>query len=283
MVISSICDSIYPVNPVTKERQLFTLIPESWELSSGKYFQATTVQAKGECRNPAITSVAEKICAQIAPVTDRKLPYTVNVIDSSVLNACCFPGGYMILNRGIIEGIQTAKKDYGLGDIPVEDKIAAVMAHEMVHGAARHGMRGIEFGLFVTGFLFLAVKVMQVALENFADREEDPSKQTLAVAVSEWIDTIYENLGDVVKALWMASFSRANEDQSDKFGMAYLQRAGYDPKAMIWAMEYLGENEPILDTWLNHITDLFRTHHHGKDRANTCRENLKLLESGKLA
>ena len=50
-----------------------------------------------------------------------------SVMDSSDLNACCFPGGRICVNRGLIEKVNS------------EDKLALLIAHEVGHAIARHG------------------------------------------------------------------------------------------------------------------------------------------------
>lgn len=279
----SIIDTLAPISPVGGYRQLFTLIPESAELALGKYFHKLEYIRRGESYNKAVVDITERASARLAPVTDRKLPYQVKVIDSAVLNACCFPGGYMIMNRGLVEGMLNCKDDFGLGPISDEEKVAAIMAHEMTHAAARHGMRGIEFSIFVAGFLFVVAKVAQYALGAFAHKESDPAKKGLAEAAATLIETIYEHLGDIVATLWRASFSRDNEDEADKHGMVYLKRAGYDPRAMIWAMKFLAKTEvDHIIPWLHHVTDWFRSHDHADNRAKKCEKTAEELAAGKI-
>lgn len=278
-----VIDTFAPVNQVSGERQFLTLIPESWEIALGKYVHKIEVAGKGLSYNKAVVNITERACKRIAEVTDRKLPYEVQVVDSAVINAFCCPGGYMVMNRGLVEAMMNCKDDFGLGPIPLEDKVAAIMAHESVHAAARHGARGIEFALFATGFLFIAATVAQYALRAFADKENVPSKKTAADAAADVIEWVYNNLGNIIFKLWRASFSRENEDQSDKFGMVYLQRAGYDPKAMIWAMKFLAKSEiefPI--PWLHHVTDWFRSHDHADNRAKKCEKTAEDLAAGKI-
>lgn len=281
---TSVLDVLAPTNPVTGSRQVFTLIPESVELWLGKYVHKAEVNRVGEFySNPEIVQIAEKACQRLAPVTDRTLPYQVKVLDTGVQNAACLPGGNIIYNRGLIEGMMHEKRDFGQGHITLEERVASCMAHEMAHGAARHGVRGLEFSLFVTGFLFVIAKVAQYALQAFADKEPNPSKKGMAEGAANLIDALYENLGDIVKTLWQASYSRENEDQADRAGMVYLDRAGYNPKAMIWLLKYLEaevENEQI--PWLHHVTDWFRKHDHSGNRAKKCETTLEDIAAQRI-
>jgi Zn-dependent protease with chaperone function len=50
------------------------------------------------------------------------------VIDESTMNACCLPGGKMIVYRGILEQIES------------DDTLAFLMGHEMAHAICRHSV-----------------------------------------------------------------------------------------------------------------------------------------------
>lgn len=60
-------------------------------------------------------------------IPGAKFAYQFKVVDASDINAFALPGGYMYLNRGLIEAAKS------------EGQLAGVMAHEMSHVALRHG------------------------------------------------------------------------------------------------------------------------------------------------
>src|SRR5207249_4773397 len=61
--------------------------------------------------------------------SDAKVPFTIRVIESEEINAFAFPGGFLYVNSGLILAA------------PDEAELAAVMAHEIAHIAARHATR----------------------------------------------------------------------------------------------------------------------------------------------
>jgi len=63
--------------------------------------------------------------AGVAP--GAKYPYQFKVVNASDINAFALPGGFMYLNRGLIEAAAN------------EGQLAGVIAHEMAHVALRHG------------------------------------------------------------------------------------------------------------------------------------------------
>src|SRR4029450_5985877 len=56
-----------------------------------------------------------------------RFPYQARVVNASDINAFALPGGYMYVNRGLMEAVRS------------EDELAGVLAHEMAHVAERHG------------------------------------------------------------------------------------------------------------------------------------------------
>ena len=61
-----------------------------------------------------------------AAAPGHKFPYQGKVVNATDINAFALPGGYLYVNRGLIE---TARS---------EGELAGVMAHEIAHIALRH-------------------------------------------------------------------------------------------------------------------------------------------------
>ncbi|HKV28665.1 MAG TPA: M48 family metallopeptidase, partial [Candidatus Acidoferrales bacterium] len=128
-----------------------------------------------------------------------KYPYEYRCVNSEAINAFALPGGFVYVNRGVIENADS------------EAQLAAVMAHETSHVALRHGTNqatkayGAQAGLSVVGALI------------GGDR---------AAAVIEQL------LGGVGVPLVFLKMSRTDESQADILGAQILHDAGYDPQAM---------------------------------------------------
>src|SRR5688572_7552361 len=56
-----------------------------------------------------------------------RFEYRARVVNAPDLNAFALPGGFIYVNRGLIEAVRT------------EGELAGVLAHEMAHVAQRHG------------------------------------------------------------------------------------------------------------------------------------------------
>ena len=63
------------------------------------------------------------------------------MLNNSVPNAWALPGGKIAVNRGL------------LTELTSEAELAAVLGHEIVHAAARHGALAMQRGLLLQGAL----------------------------------------------------------------------------------------------------------------------------------
>ena len=83
---------------------------------------------------PEPTAYVNEVGKKLAAVSDRQLPYEFVVLNNSVPNAWALPGGKIAVNRGLLTELRS------------EAELAAVLGHEIVHAAARHGAKAQERG-----------------------------------------------------------------------------------------------------------------------------------------
>ncbi len=187
-------------NPVTGKNEL-SLLGESWELNVGKEQYSPTRQSQGGdyVVDPQVEAYVNQVGQKLAAVSDRKLPYEFNVINSSVPNAWALPGGKISINRGLLVEMQS------------EAELAAVLGHEIVHAAARHGAQGAQRGMLLQGGILAA---------------------SIATAGSQ-----YANLAQIGASIGAqlinTKYGRDAERESDHYGMTYMSRAGYDPQGAV--------------------------------------------------
>ena len=116
------------INPVTGDREL-ALVSAEQEIAIGEqqYEPSQQMQGGEYTLDPELTSYVAGVGQKLAAVSDRQLPYEFVVLNSSVPNAWALPGGKIAVNRGL------------LTELDSEAELAAVLGHEIVHAAARHG------------------------------------------------------------------------------------------------------------------------------------------------
>jgi len=233
------------VNPVTKKHE-FQLVSESQEIAIGAQNYSPTRQSQGGdyVLDPELTAYVQSVGDKLAAVSDRKLPYEYKVINDSVPNAWAMPGGKIAFNRGLLYELHS------------EAELAAVMGHEMVHAAARHGAKGMERGILMQG----AMIAVGIGAQN----------------------TDFANLivggAQVGGQLISSKYGRDAESESDLYGMQYMKKAGYDPAAAVTLQETfvrLSEGKKS-----NFIEGLFASHPPSPDRVAANKATLAQIGAG---
>jgi predicted Zn-dependent protease len=239
-------------NPVTGERDL-SLVGEQWELDVGAQQYAPLKQAQGGefTLDPELVNYVQQVGQRVAAVADRDLPYEFSVINESVPNAWALPGGKISINRGL------------LTEMDSESELAAVLAHEVVHSAARHGAQSQSRAILLQG----AVLAGGIA----ADAASDDGRYT-QVAL----------LGGMVGAqLITQRHSREAEREADLYGMRYMKRAGYNPRGAVELQETFVEISEGRRQDL--FSALFASHPPSEERVRNNRELLaELGDSGEI-
>ncbi|MGB5984496.1 MAG: M48 family metalloprotease [Desulfobacterales bacterium] len=230
------------INPVTGKRQL-ALLPQSYEIEMGQKQYAPIRQMHGGdyLLDPELTEYVQSIGQRLAAVSDRKLPFEFVVLNNSIPNAWALPGGKIAINRGLLVELQS------------EAELAAVIGHEIVHAAARHGAQSFERGLLLQG-AFLAVAI--------ATGGNDFSSLAVGAAAVG---------GDLIKQ----RYSREAELEADHYGIVYMIRAGYDPQAAVDLQEtFVRLSESKQPNWL---AGLFASHPPSPERVQKNRDTVTQL------
>lgn len=191
-------------NPVTGDRE-FTMVSERQEISLGQQHYRPTQQSQGGQWkiDPELTAYVNEVGDRLARQSPRRLPYEFVVLNSSVPNAWALPGGKIAINRGL------------LAEFNNEAELAAVLGHEVVHSAARHGAQSMERGMLLQG----ALLVTSVAAQN-----------------NEFAGVIVGG-AQLGAQLISQRYGRDAEREADLYGTRYLAEAGYDPAAAITLQE----------------------------------------------
>lgn len=191
-------------------RQQFLTMSSAQEQAIGDKEHPKLVRAfGGKFENRAIDDYVTQVGKSLdvfAETTD--IAYSYTVLDSEIANAFALPGGYVHISRGLMALMNN------------EAELASVLAHEVGHITGRHSnerfSRGTaaQLGVFAAAVLTGSSQVAQVA-----------------------------NTG---AQLYLASYSRGQESESDRLGLRYMNAAGYDPTAMATMLAQLGRNSEIL-------------------------------------
>lgn len=155
--------------------------------------------------DPLMQKRIEAIGKKLSAGSDRRdLVYRFRVIrdeGKDNYNAFAVPGGYVYIFEDLVETLET------------DEKIAAVLAHEMGHVEARHSVKRMQSSIGVTLFMLIS--------SHISGENSDKGK-----------------VGNAMTQL-MAAYSREDEKQADELSVKYLKRAGFDPDGAVMALETL--------------------------------------------
>ena len=182
-------------NAVTGQNN-FLLVSADWDRQVGaqQYLPLRQQQGGDYTADPAVEAYVREVGMKLARVSDVDLPYEFNVINSSVPNAWALPSGKISINRGLLTEMNS------------EAELAAVLGHEIIHAASRHGARAMSRGI--------VAQVGVVAATVAGSREGYGQLAQLGASVGAQLVT--------------TKYGRDAELESDLFGMEYMKRAGYD-------------------------------------------------------
>ena len=230
-------------NPVTGKKEL-QLVSESQEINIGKENYLPSQQSQGGAYNvePQLTDYVAGIGGKLASVSDRpNLPFYFVVLNNSVPNAWALPGGKIAVNRGLLLELKN------------EAELAAVLGHEIIHAAARHGAQSMERGI-----------LLSVGVAGIAVAAGDKDFSQLAVGTAA--------LGG---QLITTKYSRSAELEADHFGMKYMAKAGYDSSAAIgFQQTFVKLSQGQKSNWLE---GLFASHPPSQERVEANRRTAKEL------
>jgi predicted Zn-dependent protease len=148
--------------------------------------------------DPEINRYINVLGDSIAKLSDeRNLDWHFYVVDSREVNAFAVPGGFIYVNRGLIERAQNLSM------------LAGVLGHEIGHVIERHSVEQMQ-------------KMQQAQI---------------GVTLGCILTRICENqaagaLIDVAGTAVFAKFSRDDEREADQVGIVYVSRAGIDPRGI---------------------------------------------------
>jgi predicted Zn-dependent protease len=152
--------------------------------------------------NEYINEIGSRIAAQ---TSDGDHDFTFFVIEDQRINAFALPGGYIGVHTGLLEATRS------------EDELAGVVAHEVAHVSQRHIARAIHASSRQS--LLSTAIMLGAMIAGAAGASSDVMQAGIAVAQG-------------TAAQSQINFTRSNEHEADRVGIAALADAGFDPYGM---------------------------------------------------
>ncbi|HVU03668.1 MAG TPA: M48 family metallopeptidase [Polyangiaceae bacterium] len=133
------------------------------------------------CDDPAAQAYVERIAAPlVTALADPRFSFSFVVADDPEVNAFALPGGFVTVNRGLLESAESG------------DEVAAVLAHELTHVTRRHstvrllrelGATAVLSGLFGGTDVAVPAKALHDFLSTAYDRDQEREADEGGLAV----------------------------------------------------------------------------------------------------
>ena len=182
----------------------FNLYSLKRERQLGESLAAAIDRSSKIVNDPVLNDYVNRVAQKLVRNSDAEVPFTVRLIDSGeVPRAYGLPGGFLYIDSSLIFASES------------EAELAGLMAHEIAHVAARHATRALT-------------------RKNLYDL----ASNTLTMLTGPF-GMIVEDANGFAGPLSFKKFSRDAEYEADLLGIEYAYSAGYDPEALLAALEKL--------------------------------------------
>ena len=187
--------------PVSGRKQ-FVVLTESYENSLGASSYNEYKNKYKPTNDERQQAVLRRVGQALARVSGQTgFSWEFNVLESSIQNAFCLPGGKVAVYNGLMKKFKN------------EAELACVVAHEVGHALARHGGERMSWGYLRTiGSFGLSY-------------------------VNTTVQSVY---GIGTEYGVMLPFSRSHETEADLIGLRLMAMAGYDPQAAVDFWQHFG-------------------------------------------
>jgi predicted Zn-dependent protease len=206
------------------------------EISIGHDLAKQVEQSSRVISDPVVNDYVNRIGQNLVRNSDSRVPFTIKVLDTGEVNAFALPGGFFYVDSGLILAADS------------ESELAAVMAHEIAHVAARHATKNMT----------------KQQIWNMASIPLMFVGGPAAYAIAE--------VASLAVPLSFLKFSRDAEREADMLGLQYDYAAGYDPQAFIQFFERLKAEEKQKHS---KIAKMFSSHPMTADRITAAQDEIR--------
>ncbi|MCB0570396.1 MAG: M48 family metalloprotease [Phaeodactylibacter sp.] len=226
-------------NPVTGKSE-FMLMSKNQEIALGQQSDPSIIASFGVYQDDAIQRFIDEKGQAMAKISHRpELKYEFKVLDSPVVNAFALPGGFVYFTRGILAHFNN------------EAEFAGVLGHEIGHITARHSAKQYSRQMLAQVGLIAGM----VLSEDFRQ---------------------YADVAQTGLSLLFLKYGRDAESQSDRLGVEYSTKVGYDAREMA---DFFNTLKRLSDQSGNSIPTFLSTHPDPADRNQKVAKEARVWQS----
>jgi len=210
------------------------------EIALGKQLAQEVDKSAKFINDPVVNEYVNRVGQNLVRNSDARVPFTIKVIDSDVVNAFALPGGFFYVDSGLILHADE------------ESELAGVMAHEIAHVCARHGTKQATKGEIVNLASIPAMIFIPYTWAGYA---------------------IYQGMNFAIPLTFL-KFTRNDEREADYLGTQYMYKAGYDPNSFVAFFEKVEADEKKQP---GTIPKVFSTHPPTPDRIEAIQKEIATI------
>jgi predicted Zn-dependent protease len=231
-------------------RKSFSDITEEEEYYLGRAVAALILAKYPVYDNAALTHYINCVGNSVVFHSGRPETYAgyhFLILDTEEVNALAAPSGFIFITKGLLKKCRD------------EEMLACVLAHEVGHVCAKHGLKSIKKSRLIEAFEIIGTEAAQ----------RYGSEELLKLT------KIFEDvLGDIVETLIERGYDRKYEYEADKLGVRTAAATGYCPQGL----------PDFLQTMAADSSDVsgkgwFKTHPGAKERIEEANKEIAFLKS----
>lgn len=223
-------------------KPLYNTFSDEEEMAMGRSSAEEIEKTQPVLRDDALQAYVEKVGQRVAQASRRQqLQYHFRVVDSPAVNAFSLPGGYVYVDRGLLDFVET------------ESELAGVLGHEVGHVVAYHSMNDVARRWLVDRVMY--------------------EGQMAGLLNDQQIHDVLKQYGGPALLFVDRKFSREEENEADLLGLHNAARAGWDPGGLVAFLRRLirvGANQDLFEL-------LMRRHPLPEDRVDALGAELKQI------
>jgi predicted Zn-dependent protease len=228
----------------------FADITEEQEYYIGRGVAALILAQYPVYENEGLTRYINTLGQAIVYSSDRPeiyAGYHFLILDTDEVNALSAPGGFIFISKGLLKRCRN------------EEMLASVLAHEVGHVCAKHGLQSIKKSRLVDAFRVIG----QEAAERYGSAE-----------LAQLTNLFEGALGDVAQTLIVRGYDRKYEYEADARSVKYTVATGYSPQGLVDFLQTM-----VGDSSTASGKGWFKTHPAAADRLDKVNGKLSSLGS----
>jgi predicted Zn-dependent protease len=231
-------------------RSSFAEITDEEEYYIGRAVSAMILTQYPVYKNDALTEYVNRVGNAVVIHSDRPETYAgyhFLILDTEEVNALAAPGGFIFITKGLLKRCSD------------EEMLGCILAHEVGHVSAKHGLQSIKKSRLIDAFRIIG---------------SEASKRYAPDKLAQLTDIFEDTLGDIAEKLIERGYDRKYEYEADELSVGTSARTGYSANGLLDFLDTM-----VGDTSGESSKGWFKTHPSAEDRIGRVKKEISSFKS----